>query len=178
MASGVLYYWFQTVISYHAVKVGLNTRCMFFFRLAISCILTFTGVGYPIFKWLSYTLFRGSNSSISVAYWQPKDGGYTLHVFNCAGEWVACLCLAIYMASFYKEFQNFSITTEVCYIENDEFKGRKKVDYPKLMQSKKGDYGLHDTKWFDLGCGSLFIFESRSRRRLFRFWHINMFYVL
>ncbi|XP_078371426.1 DNA damage-regulated autophagy modulator protein 1-like [Oculina patagonica] len=113
LVSGVLYYWFQTIISYHVVKVGLNSKCMFVFRLAVSCTMTFTGVGYPFFKWFSDTMFSGNT-----AQWRPSDGGYTLHVINSAGEWVACLCLAIYAASFYKEFQTFSI--EVCGVKNNE----------------------------------------------------------
>ena len=107
LVSGVLYYWFQTIISYHAVKVGLNSKCVFILRLAVSCTMSFTGVGYPFFKWYSDTKFSGNTAT-----WKPKDGGYALHVVNCTGEWIACLCLALYAVSFYKEFQTFSI--EVC----------------------------------------------------------------
>ncbi|KAJ7356177.1 autophagy modulator [Desmophyllum pertusum] len=102
LVCGILYYWLQTAISYHTVKVGFNSKCVFTYRLVLSGIMTFTGVGYPFFKWFSYTKFNGS-----VEYWSPGDGGYILHVVNCAGEWVACLSLALYAVSFYKEFQNF-----------------------------------------------------------------------
>ena len=130
LVSGVLYYWFQTVISYHAATLGLNTKCMFVFRLAVCCILTVTGILYPFFKWFSYTQFKGSHSSTKVANWKPKNGGYSLHVVNCAGEWIACLSLAIYASSFYKEFQSFSV--EVSCIEN---KRGSKTD-------KDGDYSV------------------------------------
>ena len=40
--SGVLYYWFRTVISYHVIKAGVNSKCVFAFRLTpLSCIIPF-----------------------------------------------------------------------------------------------------------------------------------------
>ena len=99
--SGVLYYWLQTVISYHAIKVGVNSKCVFAFRLAVSCIVTFTGVGYPFFK------YAGNEVE-----WNTSDDGYIVRVIGSAGEWVACLGLALYAVSFYREFQTFSI--EIC----------------------------------------------------------------
>ena len=92
--------------------------------------MTFTALGYPFFKYLSYTMFTGSRG---VAHWRPQDGGYPMHMVNCAGEWIACLSLAIYAASFYKEFQTFSV--EVCYVENDELIGEKNGDYSEMKQS-------------------------------------------
>ena len=75
-------------------------------------------------------MFTGSRG---VAHWRPQDGGYPMHMVNCAGEWIACLSLAIYAASFYKEFQTFSV--EVCYVENDELIGEKNGDYSEMKQS-------------------------------------------
>ena len=90
----------------------------------------FTGVAYPFFKWFSYSKFRGD----SVAKWKVKDGGYILHVASSTGEWIACLSLAIYAASFYKEFQTFAI--KVCYVENDETKKERNINYKKIEQTK------------------------------------------
>ena len=131
LVSGLVYYWFQTVISYHTITVGLNTKCMFVFRLAVCCIMTFTGVGYPFLKWFSYTKFTGDEG---VEHWKPKDGGYALHVIGNAGEWIACLSLAMYAVSFYKEFQKFSV--EVCCVENDERETVKNTEYSPIKQSE------------------------------------------
>ena len=92
--------------------------------------MSFTGVAYPFFKWFSYSKFSGDR----VANWKLKDGGYILHMANCTGEWIACLSLAIYAASFYKEFQTFSV--EVCYVENDEMKEDRNINYKKIKQRK------------------------------------------
>ena len=129
LVSGVVYYWLQTVISYHVIKVGINSKCAFAFRLTLSCIMTFTGVGFPFFKWYSYTKFSGN-----VSLWNASDSGYILHVLNSAGEWVACLCLALYPVSLYKEFQTFSI--EVCCVENNVLARRKKGDYTEITSAK------------------------------------------
>ncbi|XP_078381442.1 DNA damage-regulated autophagy modulator protein 2-like [Oculina patagonica] len=126
LVSGALYYWLQTLITYHTVKVGLNSKCMFIFRLAVSCVLTFTGVGYDFLKRYSYTKFSGSDSFIRLANWGPEDGGYAVHVVDSAGEWIACLSLAIYAMSFYQEFQTLSI--EVCY----ELIGSKDGNYTEI----------------------------------------------
>jgi len=135
LVSGGLYCVFQTLISYHTVKVGLNTKCTLFFRSAVSCILIFSGAGYYFFKWSSYTEFRGSESSIKVANWSPDNGGYTLHVAASAGEWIACLSLAIYPSLFHNEFQTFSIE-DICV----EYKGMtKNGDYSVIKQSKDED---------------------------------------
>ena len=125
LVCGILYYWLQTAISYHTVKVGFNSKCVFTYRLVLSGIMTFTGVGYPFFKWFSYTKFNGS-----VEYWSPGDGGYILHVVSSAGEWVVCLSLALYAVSFYKEFQTFSV--EVCCVKNNELKRGKDGDYKQI----------------------------------------------
>ena len=130
VVSGVLYYWFQTIISYHTVTLGLITKCIFVFRLAVSCVLTLSGMLYPFFKWYSNTLFKGSHSPIKVANWKPKHGGYSIHVIDSAEEWIACLSLAIYAVSFFKEFEAFSV--EVCCVEN---KGTSETD-------GGGDYSL------------------------------------
>lgn len=127
--SSVIYYWLQTVISYHVIKVGINSKCVFAFRLTLSCILTFTGIGYPFLKWNSYTKFSGN-----VSFWNPSDDGYILHVSSSVGEWIACLCLALYVVSFYKEFQTFSI--EVSCVENNAPARREKGDYKQLASSK------------------------------------------
>ena len=94
--------------------------------------MTFTGVGYPFFKWVSNTKFSGNT-----AHWNPNDGGYALHVINCTGEWVACSCLALYPASFYKEFQNFSI--EVCAVQSNELERVKNGEYTEIASSKDED---------------------------------------
>ena len=132
LVSAVFYYWFQTIISYHAVKVSLNSKCMFVFRLAVSCTMTLTGIAYPFFKWYSDTKFSGDT-----AHWKPSDGGYALHVVNCAGEWVACLCLALYAASFYKEFQTFSIG--VCGNGINELRRGNNGYFTQIISSKDED---------------------------------------
>ena len=97
--------------------------------------MTFTGVGYPFLKWFSYTKFTGDEG---VKHWKPKDGGYALHVTGNAGEWIACLSLAIYAVSFYKEFQKFSV--EVCCVENDERETVKNTEYSPIKQSENIEY--------------------------------------
>ena len=99
----------------------------------MSCILTFSGVGYPFFKWFSYTNFRDSESTTKVANWNPKNNGYALHVASCVVEWIACLSLAIYAASFYEEFHSLSV--EVCYVKNDRMKREKNGDYTRVKQN-------------------------------------------
>lgn len=89
---------------------------------------------YPFFKYFSYTQFN--YSPIKEANWKPKNGGYSLHVVNCAGEWIACLSLAIYASSFYKEFQSFSV--EVFCVENiATSKTDKDGDYSLINQGKE-----------------------------------------
>ena len=80
-------------------------------------------------------MFSGSDSFSKVASWNPKEDGYAVHVADSAGEWIACLSLAIYAVSFYKEFQTFSV--EVCFVENDELKGEKHGGYSKIKQNKE-----------------------------------------
>ena len=136
--SGVLYYWFQTLISYHTVKVGLDTKYMFVFRLAVSCVLTLTGVGFPFLTWFSYTEFSDSNNSIKVATWKAEENGYSLHVINSAVEWIASLSFAIYAASFYKDFKTFSL--EVYCVQRNELKVEKHEDCAKVKRSND-EYG-------------------------------------
>ena len=112
LVSGALYYWFQTVISYHVIKARVNSKCVFAFRFTLSCIITFTGIVYPFFKVYSNSKFSG-NASL----WNPSDDGYILHVISTSGEWVAYLSLVLYGMSFYTEFQMFSI--QVCCVENN-----------------------------------------------------------
>ena len=127
--SGALYFWFQTAISYHTAKVGLHSKCVFIFRLVVSCMVTCTGITYPFFNWFSYTKFTGS----SVEFWSADDGGFMLHVLNCAEEWIACLCLALYPASFYKEFQTFSV--EICYVANKEATSSRESEYVQIQSN-------------------------------------------
>lgn len=105
---------FQTLITFYGVKVGLNTKCMFFLLFAVSCAITLTGVGFPFFKLFSYTKFHGSND---IAHWKLNDGGYSLHLLNCLGECITCFILAFYQMSYHKDCQTFSI--EVCCVENN-----------------------------------------------------------
>ena len=94
------------------IKAGVNSKCAFAFRLTLSCIITFTGVAYPFFKWYADSKFSGKE-----LLWNPSQDAYILHVISAAGEWAACLCLPLYAMSFYTEFQVFSI--QVCGIENN-----------------------------------------------------------
>ena len=94
--------------------------------------MTLTGIAYPFFKYYSDAKFTGDK-----AHWKPSDDGYALHVVNCTGEWVACLCLALYAASFYKEFQTFSIG--VCGNGNNELRRGKNGDYTQITSSKDED---------------------------------------
>ena len=125
MVSGVIYFAYQSVISYHVINIGVNTYCMFAFRLTISVIMALTGAGYPVFKWLSYTYFDGDR-----AHWEPTDPGYALHVANCAGEWITILCMVMFVGSFHREFQAFSI--DVYYITNDPTSDNKNIHYSPL----------------------------------------------
>ena len=80
-------------------------------------------------------MFTGNNS---VANWKPEDSGYTLHVMSTAGEWIAMLGLAMYAASFYKEFQTFSV--EVCCVENDGTETVKNTEYSPIKQKEDPEY--------------------------------------
>ena len=102
--SGIPYLWFQTAITFFTAKMGLHSKCVFIFRLVVSCTITCAGIGYPFFKWFSYTRLQTGSS---VDFWSPGDGGYALHLLSTIGEWVACLCLALFPASFYEEFKTF-----------------------------------------------------------------------
>ncbi|XP_068701554.1 DNA damage-regulated autophagy modulator protein 1-like [Montipora foliosa] len=126
--SGVVYFWFQTLISFFTIKIGPNTKCTFFFRLSVSFVMTIVGLEFPVSFYLSYLKFHGSNA----AFWDKDDGGYELHMLHSAGEWVTCLCIAIYVSSFYKEFQSFSI--EVCAVAKGEIQTDKDGDYSKIKQ--------------------------------------------
>ena len=94
--------------------------------------MTLTGIAYPLLKPVSYQMFKRHINSINLANWEPEDGGYAVHVADCAGEWIACLSLAIYGATFYKEFQDFSI--EICYVE-----GKGNGNYSKIKQMENDD---------------------------------------
>ncbi|CAH3039323.1 unnamed protein product [Porites lobata] len=134
---GGVYFWFQTLISYHGIAVKLNSKSMFLFRLAVSCIVTITGVVYPFLKDFAYTKYSGrvQLNSITAAHWSPNEGGWAIQVASNAGEWIDCLSLAIYAASFYKEFQTFSL--DVSYVENAELEKGWNGKYSKIRQSKE-----------------------------------------
>ena len=125
--SGIPYLWFQTAITFFTAKMGLHSKCVFIFRLVVSCTITCAGIGYPFFKWFSYTRLQTGSS---VDFWSPGDGGYALHLFSTIGEWVACLCLALFPASFYEEFKTFSL--EIHHVEVKEHTDSKKSDYVKI----------------------------------------------
>ena len=86
--SGDVYFWFQTLISYHGIAVKLNSKSMFLFRLAVSCIVTITGVVYPFLKDFAYTKYSGrvQLNSVTAAYWSPNEGGWAVQVSSNAGE--------------------------------------------------------------------------------------------
>ncbi|XP_073254502.1 DNA damage-regulated autophagy modulator protein 1-like [Porites lutea] len=134
---GGVYFWFQTLISYHGIAVKLNSKSMFLFRLAVSCIVTITGVVYPFLKDFAYTKYSGrvQLNSVTAAHWSPNEGGWAVQVASNAGEWIDCLSLAIYAASFYKEFQTFSL--DVSYVENAELEKGWNLKYSKIRQSKE-----------------------------------------
>ena len=90
--------------------------------------MTIVGLEFPVSKYFSHLKFHGSDE----AFWDKDEGGYDLHIFFAAGEWVTCLCIAIYVSSFYKEFQRFSI--EICAVAKDEIQTDKDGDYSKLKQ--------------------------------------------
>ena len=90
--------------------------------------MTIVGLEFPVSFYLSYLKFHGSNA----AFWDKDDGGYELHMLHAAGEWVTCLCIVIYVSSFYKEFQRFSI--EVRAVAKDEMQTDKDGDYSKIKQ--------------------------------------------
>ena len=115
--SGALCSWCQTFISYHVINTGLNSRCMFAVRLTLSFMITVTGGLYPVFKYKGNLVFEGNT-----AHWNPENAGFALHVASTAGEWILCFCLAAYMASFHREFQNFSV--DVRYVLNDNDNNR------------------------------------------------------
>ena len=134
---GGVYFWFQTLISYHGIAVKLNSKSMFLFRLAVSCIVTITGVVYPFLKDFAYTKYSGrvQLNSVTAAHWSPNEGGWAVQVASNAGEWIDCLSLAIYAASFYKESQTFSL--DVSYVENAELEKGWNLKYSKIRQSKE-----------------------------------------
>lgn len=125
--SGIPYLWFQTAITFFTAKMGLHSKCVFIFRLVVSCTITCAGIGYPFFKWFSYTRLQTGSS---VDFWSPGDGGYALHLFSTIGEWVACLCLALFPASFYEEFKTFSL--EIHHVKVKELTDSRKSDYVKI----------------------------------------------
>ena len=125
LVSGILYLWFQSAIGYFTAKMGLHSKWVFIFRLVVSCIITCAGIWYPFFKWFSKTRLGSSE-----AFWSPDDGGYALHLFSTIGEWVACLCLALFPASFYEEFKTFSL--EIHHVKVKELTDSKKTDYVKI----------------------------------------------
>ena len=71
---------------------------MFLFRFVVSCIVTSTGVVYPFLKDFAYTKYSGrvQLTSVTAAHWNPNEGGWAIQVASNAGEWMDCLCLAIY----------------------------------------------------------------------------------
>ena len=127
LVSGILYLWFQSAIGFFTAKMGLHSKWVFIFRLVVSCIITCSGIGYPFFKWFSKTRLQTGSSE---AFWSPDDGGYALHLFSTIGEWVACLCLALFPASFYEEFKTFSL--EIHHVKVKEHTDSKKSDYVKI----------------------------------------------
>ena len=116
------------------MAVKLNGKSMFLFRLAVSFIMTVSGVAYPFFK---YTEFSNRMSGIETAHWSPGEDGYASHVISSVGEWIACLTIGIYFASFYKEFQTFSL--EVSYVENAELERSSNGEYSKVGQNKEDE---------------------------------------
>ena len=116
------------------MAVKLNSKSMFVFRLAVSCIVTITGVAYPFFE---DRKFSSRMSSIETAHWNPKQPGYAFHVISSVGEWIACLSLGIYVASYYKEFQTFSL--EVSHVENAELERPLNGEYSRVKQSKEDE---------------------------------------
>ena len=127
LVSGILYLWFQSAIGFFTAKMGLHSKWVFIFRLVVSCIITCSGIGYPFFKWFSKTRLQTGSSE---AFWSPDDGGYALHFFSTIGEWVACLCLALFPSSFYEEFKTFSL--EIHHVKVKEHTDSKKSDYVKI----------------------------------------------
>ena len=96
--------------------------------------MTVSGVAYPFFK---FTKYEDRMNGIETAHWSPGEDGYTSHVISSLGEWIACLTIGIYVASFYKEFQTFSL--EVSYVENAELERPSNGQYSKVGQSKEDE---------------------------------------
>ena len=96
----------------YVINTGLNSRCIFAVRLTLSIVITVTGGLYPV-------LYEENPMTV---HWNAEKAGFAIHVASTAGEWILCLCLAAYMASFHKEFQNFSV--DVTYVCNDNGNNR------------------------------------------------------
>ena len=121
------YFTFGSKAPLVSSRLKWASKWVFIFRLVVSCIITCAGIGYPFFKWFSKTRLQTGSSE---AFWSLDDGGYALHLFSTIGEWVACLCLALFPASFYEEFKTFS--PEIHHVKVKELTDSKKSNYVKI----------------------------------------------
>ena len=109
-AGGAFYFWAQTILTYHFSKAGLNSTCMFVFRLAITVLMTICGIVFFVAEIPAYKQFLLSGTNRTIQQWRPEDGGYTLHVLSNVCEWVGASCFTIVISTFYGEFQKISLS--------------------------------------------------------------------
>lgn len=100
-----LYFWVQSYIGYKVALYGLYSRWLCHFRVVMTTLMTIASIIYLITSIISYQSFLKNNHKHSTALWQPKDGGYELHVVSNAAEWASFGMLIILALTYFDEFQ-------------------------------------------------------------------------
>lgn len=100
-----IYFWVQSYLGYKIALYGLYSRWLCHFRLVITILMTLSSILYLVTSIISYELFVKNNHHHSTSLWQPRDGGYELHVLSNSAEWASFGFLIILALTYFDEFQ-------------------------------------------------------------------------
>jgi hypothetical protein len=89
---------------------------MFGVRLLLTITTSICGLAFFLAEIPAYKQFIQSGSQHSIQQWRPEDDGYRLHVVSNVCEWVGASCFAIFISTFFKEFQKISLSVN-CSLE-------------------------------------------------------------
>lgn len=136
--SGAIYCWVQTLMTYKASLLGLNSVFLFALRFILTCVLTVFGALFFVAEMFAFDDFRYQTQH-TVAHWAPEDPGYGLHVLSNLSEWIAAVCFGLFGMSFFDEFQKISLSVE-CTVKNNNSHARRLSEYTTLEPNETGNF--------------------------------------
>ena len=107
--SAACYCTTQSFITCKLYHFKIDDRLSWIYRLTVTCIMITAGSLFLLFSLIAYQQFEESNPTHTILQWDKDDGGYNLHVFSNVSEWIGASSFLLFLASYFKEFQEIQI---------------------------------------------------------------------